>query len=281
MLAIKSGEDGEKERKTYEAFSSNISAATGDAFDVNELANPFGKPTVATPSPQQVTNEPNLPYSPPLSAESSPLKSQMKRQRPSDCTYGSGGVAAPPTTRPGMVSNSPIGLSSPPMGMGVSSPPMGVGVSCPPMGVAVSSPPMSMTAPSMGMGVSSPPMGVGVSSPQIGMGVSSPPMGMNAPSMGVGVSSPPMNVGVSSPPMGLNAPSMGMGVSSPPMNVGVSSPPMNVGVSSPPMGMTAPSMGMGVPSPLTGLNTPPSSTMTDYSSTMVSPFLQVGCRHIV
>ena len=267
MLAVRKGEDGEEHRKTYDTFSSSVSSEKG-SLDVTALANPFEKPGKAlknhTPSlPAAPLShiksevmpviEPSLPYSPPLSAEASPVQLQP---------------TPPPSSSSSSTADypSPIGItSSPQMGLGVSSPPMGVGVSSPLMGVGMSSPPMGVAVSSspMGVGVSSSPMGVGVSSSPMGMGVSSPPMG-------VGISSPPMGAGVFSPPIGVGVSSspMGMGVSSPPMGASVFSPPMGVGVSSPPMGV-------GMSSPLMGgdgisMVTPPHSAMTECPSNLVS-----------
>ena len=174
MLAIQHGEDGESQRKTYDSFSSNISSS-GGSLDVTALANPFGKPgdslknaprTPPSVSSTEPASEASLPYSPPHSAESSPLK-----------------LKTSPSPRYNVGAPMGVAASSPPMGMGVSSPPMGVTVSSPPMGVGVSSPPMgvAVSSPPMGVAVSSPPMNVAVSSPPMGMGVSSPPMGVTTP----------------------------------------------------------------------------------------------------
>ena len=250
MLAIKKGEDGESKRKTYDSFSSSISS-TGGSLDVTSLADPFGgkskeKATPLTPPSATQSIEPlPEPCTPPLSAESSPLKLKMTQYSPGV------GVASPPQVGGAAV-------------MGVSSPP--VGVCSPPMGVAVNSPPMGVSSPPMGVAMPSPPMGM--SSPPMGVAMPSPPMGVSSPPMGVAMPSPPMGMAMPSPPMGMSSPPMGVAMPSPPM--GVSSPPMGVAVNSPPMGVTSPPMGVA---------TPPSSAVADYS--MVSPFKLGTSSYIV
>ena len=154
MLAIQNGEDGEDKKKKYDnEFSSSITSDKG-CINVQALADPFGtkakpkrEPSLPSP-PASTVSEPGHPYTPPHSAESSPLV-----------------IQTPQSTTNQMIGSS---ISSPPMGMAASSPLMGVAMPSPPTGMILSSPPM-------GMAVSSPPMGVAVSSPPTSLGYATPP----------------------------------------------------------------------------------------------------------